>query len=67
VNTGMEKQMEQTEPSVVHFTMSFAEAHQHIRNLEAAAKSADHAGREALKSLLLVLRREIAKAENPQA
>jgi hypothetical protein len=58
---------QQSEPPVLHFTMSLAEAHQHNRNLESVAKSADAAGREALKALLLVLRREIDKAERPPA
>jgi hypothetical protein len=52
------------EPVVVQFTMSLAEVHQHIKNLELAAKSADPAGGEALKSLLLVLEREARKAEH---
>ena len=58
---------EKTEPILVHFTMSLAEAHQHIKNLELVEKSADPAGREALKALLLVLRRETEKAENAPA
>jgi hypothetical protein len=64
----MEKQMsQQTEPAAVHFTMTLAEAHQHIRNLELAAKSTDPAGQEALKALLLVLRREAESAEGSPA
>ena len=58
---------QQTEPAAVHFTMTLAEAHQHIRNLELAAKSADPAGQEALKALLLVLRREAESAEGSPA
>src|SRR3954453_19357402 len=57
---------QRTEPILVHFTMSLAEAHQHTKNLELVAKSADPAGREALKALLLVLRRETEKAESAE-
>ena len=38
---------QRTEPMLVHFTMSLAEAHQHTKNLELVAKSVDPA--EALK------------------
>jgi hypothetical protein len=44
------KMVQQMQPAIVHFTMSLPEAHQHIRNLELAAESAEPAGREALKS-----------------
>jgi hypothetical protein len=58
---------QQAEPVAVHFTMTLAEAHQHIRNLESVAKSANPAGQEALKALLLVLRREAESAEGSPA
>jgi hypothetical protein len=57
----------QAVPAVVRFTMSVPEVHQHVRNLESAAESAAPAEQEALTALLLVLRRELDKAESHPA
>ena len=50
------------EPRVIHFTMTAAEAKQHLANLEQAAATADRAGQEAIKALLLVIRRGYDKS-----
>jgi hypothetical protein len=49
-------------PRVIHFTMTEAEATQHLHNLERAAESADRPGQEAIKAVLLVVRREYEKS-----
>jgi len=52
---------------IVHFTMTEAEARQHLSNLERAAAAADPPGQEALKALVLVIRREYEKASEPKS